>query len=186
MKRLILTFVMCLGVGYLCSAQEEKQRSDNPIAYKVEVKTMDGKKIKGILFYADAEGLLMTDGYEPKKRELIRIPPEDITRINLRREGDRLKGGLIGGAIGVGLALLVTKDVTDSPASFFVSAVSREEIIYNKVVSFAITGSMIGAALTDKRAEFYTYGNKFAYLNLLDDLEPFCFMHDMTEINPEE
>lgn len=186
MKAVVFTLVFCLGFLGSSYGQKEKDQSKKAIAYKAIVLTTDGNKEKGVLFYADSTGILITDGYKVTKKELIKIPYTDIESMKLHREGDKLKGAIIGGAIGLGLSLLITKDAKDIPANFFVKARLKEDIIAETIFSFTTTGIWIGAKLSDKRAKFTILGNKYAFLNQLNLIKDYCFVHDQPEIDPQQ
>ena len=193
MKAMIFNFVLLVGfIGPSFGLMKEsrstiafQEKQNKVIEYKAWLTTMDGEELKGILVFANEYEILISDGFRPKRKELIQIPFQDIREIKLQRKGSFLKGGIVGGVVGVGLAFLVTKDVKDKPSSFFVSAVSREKVVKKAVTHYAITGTRIGSKLADEKAHFMFMGNKIAYKNQLKYLKEYCSIDELLKLESE-
>ena len=172
----ILFFILPLSISTIHS----QEQPDKLVAYKAWVTTLNGSQLEGVLFYANEDVVTITDGFKAsKKKELITIPYHDLGVIKLQRRGVKTKGAVIGGLIGVGLALLLTKDVSDS-SSWLFGDIAREAIVLGYVVGFAVEGAVIGAKLSDKNTQLYFNGNEYAYKNQLNRLKEFCLVREQS------
>lgn len=194
MRTIVVTFIFSLGVIVSSIGQAAESASQNTsqknkgkiVAYKAWVSTVNGNEMKGLLFYADEQEVVITNGFKSKrKKELINIPFESIELINLQRQGVKTEGAIVGALIGIGLALLITNDVGDSSTYFF-GEIAREAIVLGYVVTFATEGAIIGAKLSDEKVQFYFNGNELAYKNQLNRLKDYCLVREQPEIITEK
>ncbi|MBT8287300.1 MAG: hypothetical protein HKN00_03460 [Flavobacteriaceae bacterium] len=175
----LLLSLLCLNSVF------SQEKPDKIVAYQAWLTTTNGTELKGILFFANDEEVILTDGFKKKRKEnLIHIHWENIELIKLRRRGAKTEGAIIGGALGIGLALLLTHDITDS-SSFFFGNIDRATVVLGYAVSFAAEGAIIGAKLSDEKKQFYFNGNEFAYKNQLSKLKEFCLVREQENLMTE-
>ena len=191
MKVVIFNLALFIGIISPSLGQTEKleprepspDKQRNVSEYRAWLTTLDGEELKGILAYADEEIVLISDGFKTSQKKLIQIPFQDIDQIKLKRKNTFLKGGVTGAIVGVSIALLITKDVSDRSANYFVSARSRSSVVSKAVINYAITGARIGSKLTEEKAHFMFKGNEFAYKNQLNRLKSYCCFDDLTKLD---
>lgn len=73
---------------------------------RVEVRTLDGTKLKGYISQADEDSFTLTDS---KTKQTSVIAYRDVAKVNNRlSKGDKIALGIVGGAVAVAAIVLVS------------------------------------------------------------------------------
>ena len=86
---LLMTFIP-IGQGF------SQEQPDKVVAYKAWVHTLEDTKLKGLLFTANENEIVITDGFKSKKDKLIHIPYQNIEIIKLQRQRLSIKKIILG------------------------------------------------------------------------------------------
>lgn len=151
LKTLLCAFLI-FTIGL--KAQNSKQKIK---VNKVWVTLLDGSKIKGNLYSADNEGIIITKNNSIDSNDLTTISTENIHLIRIRRKGKVIKGMLIGSLTGVGISVLL--GATSGDSGWFTPA----ETMAIAGVLFVPLGAGIGALAGTKKENIYIRGTIKTY-----------------------
>jgi len=174
--------VLLLSILLLFSIGLYAQKSKNKV-YKVWVTKVDKSKIiKGLLYKANDDSLIIIDKHSKK----IRIAASKIEKIKIRRKGKIGNGVLIGALTGLvtgGLIGLVSGDEPDETVDYgwpFGTITHEGEKASEKALLYgiplAVVGSSVGAIIASKKNRITINGDIYKYKNNVEILKSFSMV----------
>lgn len=136
--------------------------------YKAKVTLNDDNRVKGILYSANEEGLLLMD---KKLVDTIRaIDHRSIKSIKLRRSGRVGRSALIGASGGALLGAVLGLAEGDDSADCWIFCYTAEEKALAGAVVLAIPGAGIGALIGTESKKYEINGNTSTYNTYISEL----------------
>lgn len=153
---------------------QEKQKKIK--AYKIWLKKMDGSKVKGFLFEANEQGVTINKGKTLDAKNLITIPPSEISTIRIRRKAAVGRGAgfglLAGGIVGVSAGYISG----DDDGGWF--AFDKEDKAVIGGVFWGIVGSGVGALVGSSKKLIVIFGDSEKYQTHLNSLVNYDLVPD--------
>jgi hypothetical protein len=158
----ILTIWCGLNHGY---AQKVKY-------YKARVTLNNDSRVKGVLYAADEEGLILIDN--KLLGTIMTVGYGDIELIKVRKRGRVGNSALIGGAGGTALGALIGFAGGDDPEDCWILCYTAEEKALMGAVALVIPGAGIGALIGTESKKFEINGDLKQYKRSLSELKKYA------------
>ncbi|MFZ9004221.1 MAG: hypothetical protein ACO20F_10135 [Robiginitalea sp.] len=164
--RILLLLLLSL-IPYSVNAQKIK-------AYKARVTLIDESKVKGVLYTANEEGLVIMDVNLVDSVSFL--DSRNIKILKVRKKGSIGRGAWIGALSGAALgAIIGFADGNDPPDCIILCATAEEKALIG-AVTLAVPGTGVGALIGSASKKFYVHGEKGTYLSVLPEIKKYAFI----------
>jgi len=137
--------------------------------YKVWVTLINESKVKGILYEANEDGLLLMD--TKLKDTIAFLDCRNIEQFKVRKKGNVGKGAGIGALGGATIgAIIGFADGDDDPG---ILSMTAEEKALGGGIALAIPGAGIGALIGTGSKKYFIHGAKGTYLAILPEVKTY-------------
>ena len=157
--------ILLLGVTlFTVNAQKIKP-------YQARVTLINESKVKGILFTANEDGLVLM---ETNLVDTVAfVDSKDIEMLKVRKKGSIGKGAWIGALSGAALgAIIGFADGVDPPDCWMMCATAGEKALIGGL-SLAIPGAGVGVLVGSGSKKFKVAGEKGNYLSILPEVKTY-------------
>ena len=181
-KTLTIVMVLLLVAPNICAQNKTKKI----IVYKVWVTKMDGSKVRGFFYAADAQGVTISKSKTPDESNLLLVEAENIRLIKMRRKGAVGKGAGIGFLSGAAFGAIIGYASGDDglrctstvigTLCFEGSTAGEKAII--EAIGLGIIGSGVGAIVGTSKKKIHIDGNIETYRIQLNSLTNYVLKQD--------
>ena len=158
-------FTFCLLILSISFSHAQKVRT-----YKAWVTLINNTEIKGVLYSANEDGIMLTD--KDLMDTVAFLDYKTIEVIKIRRKGSIGKGAWVGAASGMVLGGIAGYASGDDPSGWF-SYTAEEKILLAGIPS-AVIGTGLGAIIGTNRRKYSIKGNHQSYASCLPELKSFA------------
>lgn len=138
--------------------------------YQARVTLINESKVKGILFAANEDGLVLMEANMVDT--IAFVDSKDIEMLKVRKKGSIGKGAWIGALSGAALgAIIGFADGDDPPDCMFLCATAGEKALGG--LTLAVPGAGVGVLIGSGSKKFKVRGEKDNYLSILPEIKTY-------------
>ena len=171
-KTLTILMVLLLVAPNICAQNKTKKIK----VYKVWVTKMDGSKVRGFFYAADAQGVTISNSKTPDESNLLLVEAENIRLIKMRRKGAVGKGAGIGFLSGAAFGGIIGYAGGDDEPGLL-SATKETKAGVGAIV-FGLVGTGVGAIVGTGKKKIHIDGNIETYRIQLNSLTNYVLKQD--------
>jgi hypothetical protein len=159
-------------IALICSFSSV--RGQKVKAYKAWVTLNDETKVRGILYAASEDGLIVLD--KDLADSLVTVDATTIVMIKVRKKGNVGKGVLIGTAGGAALGAILGLAGGGDEDDCYIWCFTAEEYALMGAVTLALPGAGVGALIGSSRKKFGINQNLDTYGYHLPELQGYALL----------
>ena len=122
----------------------------------------DKSKVKGIIYSADLEGIILANDKNFNEADFINIKVSEIAKIKISKKGQLGKSALIGGLLGATIGALIGHSQGDDESALVYRLDKESKAIVNGL-GFGILGCGLGLIMGTAKKQIIIDGNQRTY-----------------------
>ncbi len=177
MRKISHTLLVAMVLLLIAPGIYAQNKTKKVKVYKIWITKMDGSKVRGFFYAADAQGVTISKSKTPDESNLLSVEAENISLIKMRRKGAVGKGAGIGFLSGAAVGGIIGYAAGDAQEPGFF-ALTKETKAGGAAILFGLVGTGVGAIVGTGKKKIPIDGNIETYRIRLNSLTNYALKQE--------